>query len=238
MKNRKVQALVEHNAVFWQTKDRTVAIENTPSKNVVSNLEEIVSAHTILAGTPNVREDMKENASEIPKNNTPENINNNTPENINDLPIDHIDAVDRKTITDDNNSISNTIPDNIPDNSQRRDFVVSDNISNNNTSSNDNDELSNMTSTDIDIMVTEVRKNKCKEYISYISTEHSKAPSILSTIELEVSNEINNPDNSIDAEEWKQGTSLIVLDSMIAGPREAKLSRNRKAKVRFFLEQK
>ena len=43
MKNRKVQALVEHNAVFWQTKDRTVAIENTPSKNVVSNLEEIVS---------------------------------------------------------------------------------------------------------------------------------------------------------------------------------------------------
>ena len=50
MKNRIIQSLVEHNnAVFWQTKDQTVTIENTPSKNViVSNLEEIVSAHTIL----------------------------------------------------------------------------------------------------------------------------------------------------------------------------------------------
>ena len=45
---------------------------------------------------------MKENASEIPKNNKPENVN--------DFPIDHIDAVNRNTITDDNNSISNTIP--------------------------------------------------------------------------------------------------------------------------------
>ena len=102
MKNRIIQSLVEHNnAVFWQTKDQTVAIENTPPKNVVSNLEETVSAHTILAGTPNVKEDMKENASEIPKNNTPENVN--------DFPIDHIDAVDRNTITDDNNSISSTL---------------------------------------------------------------------------------------------------------------------------------
>ena len=41
MKNRIIQSLVEHNnAVFWQTKDQTVAIENTPSENVVSNLEE------------------------------------------------------------------------------------------------------------------------------------------------------------------------------------------------------
>ena len=55
MKNKIIQSLVEHNkAVFWQTKDQTVIIENTPSKNViVSNLEEIVSAHTILAGIPN-----------------------------------------------------------------------------------------------------------------------------------------------------------------------------------------
>ena len=44
MKNRIMQSLVEYNnVVFWQTKDQTVAIENTPSKNVVSNLEEIVS---------------------------------------------------------------------------------------------------------------------------------------------------------------------------------------------------
>ena len=67
------------------------------------------NANTILAGTPNVKEDIKENASDIPKNNTPENVN--------DLPIDHIDAVDRNTITDDNNSFSNIIPDSIPDNS-------------------------------------------------------------------------------------------------------------------------
>ena len=46
MKNRIIQSLDEHNnAVFWQTKDQTVAIENTPSKNViVSNLEE-TAAH-------------------------------------------------------------------------------------------------------------------------------------------------------------------------------------------------
>ena len=135
MKNRIIQSLVEHNnAVFWQTKDQTVTIENTPSKNViVSNLEETVSAHTILAGTPNVKEGMKENASDIPKNNTPENVN--------DFPIEQIDAVDRNTFTDDNNSVSNNIADSIADNSQQIDLVVSDNISNNNTSSNDNDAL-------------------------------------------------------------------------------------------------
>ena len=33
MKNRIIQSLVEHNnAVFWQTKDQTVAVQNTPSK--------------------------------------------------------------------------------------------------------------------------------------------------------------------------------------------------------------
>ena len=42
MKNRIIQSLVEqNNAVFWQTKDQTMTIENTPSKNVVLNLEEI-----------------------------------------------------------------------------------------------------------------------------------------------------------------------------------------------------
>ena len=115
MKNRIIQSLVEHNnAVFWQTKDQTVAIENTPPENVVTSLEETISAHSILAGTPNVKEHMKENTSKIPKNNTPENVN--------DFPIDHIDAVNQNTITNDNNRISNTIPEginSIPDNSQR-----------------------------------------------------------------------------------------------------------------------
>ena len=115
--------------------------------------------------------------------------------NVNDFPIDHIDAVDRSTITDDNNSISSNIPDSIPDNSQQIVFVVKDNIANNNTNSNDNDTLSNMTSMD---MLTEVRKWKHKEYISYISTEHSKAPSTLSMTELEVSNKTNNPDNNTE----------------------------------------
>ena len=46
MKNRIIQSLVEHNkSVFWQTKDQNMAIENTPSKNViVSNLGETVSS--------------------------------------------------------------------------------------------------------------------------------------------------------------------------------------------------
>ena len=63
MKNGIIKWLVEHNnAVFWQTKDLTVAIENTPPKTIiVSNLEEPVGAHTILAGTLNVKEDMKGN---------------------------------------------------------------------------------------------------------------------------------------------------------------------------------
>ena len=118
----------------------------------------------MLAGTTNAMEDIEENASDIPKNNTPENVI--------DIPIDHIDAVDWNTIRDDNNSISKIIPDNILHNSQRIDFAVNDNISKNNTSSNDNDAVSNMTSMDIDGMLTEVSKNKHEEYISYISTEH------------------------------------------------------------------
>ena len=57
------------------------------------------------------------------------------------------------------------IPDRFPANSQRIDFVVSDSSS---TSSDGKDALSNMTSMDIDEILTEVRKNKQKEYISYI----------------------------------------------------------------------
>ena len=102
----------------------------------------------------------------------------------------------------------------------------------------DNDMMSNMTSMDIDDKLMEVRKNKHKEYISYISTEHSKAPSILSTRELEVSSKTNNPDNNTDEEKLKPRTSLIVGDSLIAGLKEAVLSKNRKVKVCFFLEQK
>ena len=90
----------------------------------------------------------------------------------------------------------------------------------------------------IDDMFMEMRKNKHSEYIFYMSTEHSKVPSILSNTELEVSNKTNIPDNNTDAEEWKPGTSLIVGDSMNAGFREGKLPRNRKVKVRFFPEAK
>ena len=155
-----------------------MVIDSTPSKNVVvSNLEETVSAHTFAARTVTAKEGMKENASDIPKNKTPENVN--------DFPIDLIDAVNRNTITGGNNDIPNSIPDSIPDHSQQIDFVLSDNIANNNTSSNDIDALSRMTSTDIDDMLTKVRKNKHKKYISCISTEHSKETSILSTTELE-----------------------------------------------------
>ena len=35
----------------------------------------------------------------------------------------------------------------------------------------------------------------------------------------------NNPDNNTDAEEWKPGTPLMG-DSMVAGLREAKISKN------------
>ena len=90
-----------------------------------------------------------------------------------------------------------------------------------------------MTSMHIDDTLTHIRKNKHEEYISYISTEHSKTPSIIST-ELEVPNKTNNQDNNTDVEEWKPRTTLIDGDSMIAGLREAKLSRNRNVKVHFF----
>ena len=79
--------------------------------------------------------------------------------------------------------------------------MISDNTANNNTSSNDNDALSNMTPMDIDDMITEVKKTKHEEHISYISREHSKAPSIVSTTELEVSNKTNNPANNTDVAE-------------------------------------
>ena len=63
---------------------------------------------------------------------------------------------------------------------------------------------------DVDDMLMQVRKNKHKKYISYISTEHSKTPSILSSTELEVSNKTNNPDNT-DAEEWMETRNIILI---------------------------
>ena len=50
-----------------------------------------------------------EHAPDIPKNNTADNLN--------DFPTDQINVVDRNTITDDNNSVSNNILNSIPDNS-------------------------------------------------------------------------------------------------------------------------
>ena len=39
---------------------------------------------------------------------------------------------------------------------------------------------------------------------------------------------------ALNLDEWKKGTTLVIGDSMLAGLREAKLSRNKKIKVRFF----
>ena len=38
---------------------------------------------------------------------------------------------------------------------------------------------------------------------------------------------------ALNPDEWKKGTTLVIGDSMLAGLREAKLSRNEKIKVRF-----
>lgn len=61
-------------------------------------------------------------------------------------------------------NIPENVLDSISDNNQLIDFVASDKIANKNTSSNDNDALSNTTSTDIHDMLTQERK-KQKEYI-------------------------------------------------------------------------
>ena len=45
-------------------------------------------------------------------------------------------------------------------------------------------------------------------------------------------------DVALNPDEWKKGTTLVIGDSMLAGLRETKLSRNKKIKVRFFLVQK
>ena len=39
---------------------------------------------------------------------------------------------------------------------------------------------------------------------------------------------------ALNPDEWKKGTTLVIGDSMLAGLKEAKLSRNKKFKARFF----
>ena len=93
----------------------------------------------------NVKEDLKENTSDRPKNNTPEHVN--------DISTDPIDAFDRNIIIDKNpNSNPNNIAESILDNSQLINFVVSENIASNDTSSNSNEALSNTNSIDVDDM--------------------------------------------------------------------------------------
>ena len=41
-------------------------------------------------------------------------------------------------------------------------------------------------------------------------------------------------DVALNPDEWKKGTTLVTGDSMLAGLREEKLSRNKRIKVRFF----
>ena len=108
--------------------------------------------------------------------------------------------------------------------------MVSNNIGNNNTSSINNDALSNTASIGIDDILTQVRKNKHKNIFPTYQRNIQRRHQYFSP---DASNKNNNPDNNTDAEEWKLGTSLIIEDSMVAGLREAKLSRNRKVKVRY-----
>ena len=41
-------------------------------------------------------------------------------------------------------------------------------------------------------------------------------------------------DVALNPDEWRKGTTLVIGDSMLAGLREAKLSRNKKIKVCFL----
>ena len=43
---------------------------------------------------------------------------------------------------------------------------------------------------------------------------------------------------ALNPDEWKKGITLVIGDSVLAGLRQTKLSRNKKIKVRFFLVQK
>ena len=116
-----------------------MTIENTLSKNICFKFRRN-STHTILTGILNVKEDLKENAPDIPM-----------------LLLTKSMQL-AETQSDRNNSISHNFPDSIPDNSQQIDLMVSDNIANKDTSSSNNDALSNMTSMDMYNMFTQVRK--------------------------------------------------------------------------------
>ena len=90
--------------------------------------------------------------------------------------------------------------------------------------------------------VTAVLRNCIiNDQYSIKSTEtHNNNNLILQNIDL-----VSNPSQDkkekgvvLNPDEWKKGTTLVIGDSMLAGLRETKLSRNKKIKVRFFLVQK
>lgn len=60
---------------------------------------------------------------------------------------------------------------------------------------------------------------------------------IILTTKSDMFNLTSKTDSSIDMEEWQPGTMATLEDSMVASMRK-KLSRNRKVKVRFFLNAK
>ena len=60
---------------------------------------------------------------------------------------------------------------------------------------------------------------------------------IILTTKSDMFNLTSKTDSSIDMEDWQPGTMAMLEDSMVASMRK-KLSRNRKVKVRFFLNAK
>ena len=72
---------------------------------------------------------------------------------------------------------------------------------------------------------------------SFKSTEaHNNNNLTLQNIDLVSNPSQNKKENGValNPDEWKKGTTLVKRDSMLAGLREPKLSRNKKIKVRFF----
>ena len=76
-------------------------------------------------------------------------------------------------------------------------------------------------------------KNKHEE-LYFLENNKTETLPMFPNTQPDIYNPANKTDKSTDAEEWKPKTSRIVGDSMIAGLREAKLSRNRKVEVSFF----
>ena len=78
---------------------------------------------------------------------------------------------------------------------------------------------------------------KINDQNSFKSTEtHNNNNLIPQNIDL-----VSNPSQdkkgkgiALNPDEWKKGTTLVIGDSLLAGLREAKLSRNKNIEVRFF----